>query len=82
MKKNPIMSKKNISNKQVWIKESNNLCFVAHTALKVLGTRLWYLDSTCSKHMIGDRALLKDIQMGRGGSITFGDGNQTKVIGK
>jgi hypothetical protein len=32
--------------------------------------------------MTGDRALLKDIQMGRGGRITFGDGSQTKVIGK
>jgi len=42
---------------------------------------LWYLDSACSKHMTSDRALLKDIQMGRGGRITFGDGSQAKVIG-
>jgi hypothetical protein len=32
--------------------------------------------------MTGDRLLLKDIQMGRGGRITFGDGSQAKVIGK
>jgi hypothetical protein len=32
--------------------------------------------------MTGNRALLKDIQMGRGGRITFGDGSQTKVISK
>jgi len=77
------MSKKekNSSNKHVWIKKSDNLCLVAHTALKVLDTCLWYLDSACSKHMTGDRALLKDIQMGRGGRITFGDGSQAKVIG-
>jgi hypothetical protein len=77
------MSKKekNSSNKHVWVKESDNLCLVAHTALKVLDTCLWYLDSACSKHMTGDRALLKDIQMGRGGRITFGDGSQAKVIG-
>jgi hypothetical protein len=77
------MSKKekNSSNKHVWVKESDNLCLVAHTALKVLDTCLWYLDSACSKHMTGDRALLKDIQMGKGGRITFGDGNQAKVIG-
>jgi hypothetical protein len=77
------MSKKekDISNKHVWVKKSDNLCLVAHTALKVLDTCLWYLDSACSKHMIGDRALLKDIQMARGGRITFGDGSQAKVIG-
>jgi hypothetical protein len=40
------------------------------------------LDSACSKHLTGDKALLKDIQMGRGGRITFGDGSQAKVIGK
>jgi hypothetical protein len=80
--KNHVMPKKNISNKEVWIKESDNLCFVAHTALKILDICLWYLDSACSKHMIGDRTLLKDSQMGRGGRITFGDGSQAKVIGK
>jgi hypothetical protein len=32
--------------------------------------------------MTGDKTLLKDIQMGRGGRITFGDKSQTKVIGK
>jgi len=42
---------------------------------------LWYLDSACSKHMTDDRALLKDIQMARGGRITFGDGSEAKVIG-
>jgi hypothetical protein len=82
--KNSVMSKmgKNTTNKQVWIKKSDNLCLVAHTALKVLDTCLWYLDSACSKHMTGDWALLKDIQMGRGARITFGDGSQAKVIGK
>jgi len=66
--------------KHVWVKKSDNLCLVAHTALKVLDTCLWYLDSACSKYMTGDRGLLKDIQMARGGRITFGDGSQAKVI--
>jgi len=81
--KNYVMSKKekNSSNKHVWIKKCDNLCLVAHTALKVLDTCLWYLDSACSKHMTGDRALFKDIQMGRRGRITFRDGSQAKVIG-
>lgn len=74
--------RKNTTNKQVWIKKEDNLCLVAHVALKILDTCLCYLDSGCSKHMIGDKALLKEIQMGRGGKITYGDGSQSKVIGK
>jgi hypothetical protein len=54
--KNYVMSKKGkITSKQVWIKKSDNLCLVAHTALKVLDTCLWYLDCACSKHMTGYR---------------------------
>jgi hypothetical protein len=82
--KNFVLSNKgkNTPNKQVQIKKSLNLCLVAYTALKVLDTCLCYLDSACSKHMTGGKTLLKDIQMDRGGRITFGDGSQDKVIGK
>jgi hypothetical protein len=55
---------------------------VAHTALKILDTCLWYLDSGCSKHMTCDKTLLNDVQIGRGGRITYGDGSQSKDIGK
>jgi hypothetical protein len=54
----------------------------SHTARKILDTCLWYLDSGCSKHKTGDKTLLKEVQMGRGGRITYGDGSQSKVIGK
>jgi len=67
--------KRNTPKKQVWIKKEDNLCLVAYTALKILDTFLWYLDSGCSKHMKGDKTLLKDVQMGRGGRITYGDGS-------
>jgi hypothetical protein len=70
------------SSKQVWVKKEDNLCLVSHTALKNFGTCLWYLDSGCSKHMIGDKTLLKEVQMGKGGRITYGDGSQSRVIGK
>jgi len=43
---------------------------------------LWYLDSGWFKHMIGDKTLLKEVQVGKGGRITYGDGSQSKVIGK
>jgi hypothetical protein len=58
--------RKNTTNKQVWIKKEDNLCLVAHTALKILDTCLWYLTGGCSKHMTSDKTLLKDVQMGRG----------------
>jgi hypothetical protein len=32
--------------------------------------------------MTGDKTLLKEVQMGKGGQITYGDGSQSKVIGK
>jgi hypothetical protein len=32
--------------------------------------------------MTGDKSLLKEVQMGEGGRITYGDGSQSKVIGK
>jgi len=32
--------------------------------------------------MTGDKTLLKEVQMGIGGRITYGDRNQSKVIGK
>jgi hypothetical protein len=70
------------TSKQVWVKKEDNLCLVSHTALKILNTCLWYLDSGCSKHMTGNKTLLKEVQMGKGGRITYGDGSQSKVIGK
>jgi hypothetical protein len=70
------------ASKQVWVKKKDNMCLVAHTALKILDTCLWYLDNGCSEHMIGDKTLLKEVQMGKGGRITYGDGSQSKVIGK
>jgi hypothetical protein len=32
--------------------------------------------------MTGDKTLLKEVPMGKGGRITYGDRNQSKVIGK
>jgi hypothetical protein len=70
------------TSKQVWVKKEDNLCLVSHTAMKILDTCLCYLDNGCSKHMTGDKTLLKEVQMGKGGRITYGDGSQSKVIGK
>ena len=67
---------------QVWIKKKDYLCLVAYTALSVLNSCLWYLDSGCFKHMTGDMSLFKELNEGRGGgNITCGDGSKSKVIG-
>jgi hypothetical protein len=49
------------ASKQIWVKQEDDLCLVSHTALKILDTRLWYLDSGCSKHMTDDKTLLKEV---------------------
>jgi hypothetical protein len=82
-KKSIMLNKwKNTTNNQVWIMKEDNLCLISHTALKIHDTCLWYLDSGCTKHMTGDKTLLKDVQMGRLGRITYGNGSQSKVIGE
>jgi hypothetical protein len=81
-KRSVLTNNKKKTSKQVWSKKEDNLCLVAHTAFKILDTCLWYLDSGCSKHMTGDKTLLKEVQMGKGGRITYGDGSQSKVSGK
>jgi hypothetical protein len=60
-KKSIMLNKKKNTFKQVWLTKEDNLCLVAHTALKILYTCLWYLDSGCSKHMTSDKTLLKDV---------------------
>jgi hypothetical protein len=68
--------------KQVWVKKEDHICLAVHTALNMLDTCLWYLNSGCSKHMSGDKTLFKKLKEGRGGKITYGDSSQSKVIRK
>jgi hypothetical protein len=47
-KKSAMLNKrKNTTNKQVWIKKEDNLCLVAHTALKylILVCGIWIVDA-------------------------------------
>ncbi|XP_070041477.1 uncharacterized protein [Nicotiana tomentosiformis] len=41
----------------------------------------WYLDSACSRHMIGDKQLFKTVTKLDGGTVTFGDKSKGNVIG-
>ncbi|XP_059428598.1 uncharacterized protein LOC132162380 [Corylus avellana] len=68
-----------VQKNQVWVKKKDNLCLVVHTALSVLNSCLWYLDSACSRHMTGDKTLFKELKAGRSGNITYGDGSKSKT---
>ena len=43
---------------------------------------MWHLDSSCSRHTIGNKALFTYLEDYDGGSVRFGDGGKAKVIGK
>ena len=58
------------------------VCFMMKSAFKVMDTCLWYLDSGCSRHMIGDCSLFNVFKSKKGGSVTFGDGSKSQIKGK
>ena len=41
----------------------------------------WFLDSGCSRHMTGDPSNFTLLKKKEGGSVTFGDNSQGKIIG-
>ena len=49
----------------------HEVCFMMHTALKVMDTCLWYLDSGCSRHKTGDHSLFKTFGPKMGSNVTF-----------
>ena len=61
--------------------DDNYVCYTALTALKTHDSCLWYLDSGCSRHMTGNRALFKTLFEGKIGTVTFGDGSKSVIRG-
>ena len=61
--------------------DDNYLCYTALTTLKARNSCLWYLDSGCSRHMIGYKALFKTLFEEKIGTITFGDGRKSVIKG-
>ena len=61
--------------------DDNYVCYTALTTLKARDSCLWYLDSGCSKHMTGNKALFKTLFEGKIGTDTFGDGNKSMIRG-
>jgi hypothetical protein len=42
----------------------------------------WYIDSGCSKHMIGDQTKFLTLKEEKGGIATFGDNASSMIVGK
>ena len=61
--------------------DNNYLCYTALTALKARDSCLWYLNSSCSRHMTGNKALFKTLFEGKIGTVTFGDGSKSVIRG-
>ena len=55
--------------------DDNYLSYTALTALKAHDYCLWYLDSGCSRHMIGNKTLFKTLFEGKIETVTFRDGS-------
>ena len=60
----------------------SHACLFVHTSLKVFNSYLWYLGSSCSRHMTGDKSLFKSLKEKVGDYVTFGDGSHAQVLGK
>ena len=61
--------------------DNDYLCYIALTTLKARDSRLWYLDSGCSRHMTGNKGLFKTLFEGKIGTVTFGDGSKSIIRG-
>ena len=61
--------------------DNNYLCYTTLTALKAHDSCLWYLNSSCSRHMIGNKGLFKTFFEGKIGTVTFGDGSKFVIRG-
>ena len=64
------------------LSSKHEVCFMMKSAFKVMDTCLWYLDSGCSRHMIGDRSFFKVFESKKGGNVTFDDGSKSHIKGK
>uniref|UniRef100_A0A151UHL4 Retrovirus-related Pol polyprotein from transposon TNT 1-94-like beta-barrel domain-containing protein n=1 Tax=Cajanus cajan TaxID=3821 RepID=A0A151UHL4_CAJCA len=42
---------------------------------------LWYLDSGCSRHVIGDPSKFSSLKLKHEGFVTYGDNNKGKILG-
>ena len=59
------------------LSSKQEVCFMMKSAFKFKDTCLWYLDSSCLRHMTGDQSPFKVFEFKKGGNVTFGDGSKS-----
>jgi hypothetical protein len=67
-------------NVKVWKKKVDDKCGLVLSAQNKRNP--WYIDSGCSKHMIGDRSKFLTLSDSKSGNVTFGNDAPGKVKGK
>ena len=68
--------------KNMWVKKFNVNCLVSFSWLRACATNLWYFDSGCFRHIIGNQDILDDYKIVSEGQVTFGDGVKGRVLEK
>ena len=64
------------------LSSKQEVCFMMKSAFKFKDTCLWYLDSSCLRHMTGDQSPFKVFEFKKRGNVTFGDGSKSQIKGK
>jgi hypothetical protein len=70
--------------KRTWIRKKNQYSNEECT-LSLQGKKKkhgWYVDSGCSKHMTGDKDKFLTLRKEKDGSVSFGNDDSAKIIGK
>jgi hypothetical protein len=67
-------------NVKVWKKKESDKCGLVLSAQRQ--TKLWYIDSGCSKHMTGDKGKFLSLSESKSGNVTFGNDAPGKIKGK
>ncbi|XP_059627319.1 uncharacterized protein LOC132270131 [Cornus florida] len=72
-----------VKSKMMWIpKKLNSISLLMYTAFKACNTQdKWYVDSGCSRHMIGDGSKFNSLQQFDGGNVIFGNNQRAKIVG-
>jgi hypothetical protein len=67
--------------RKVWIAKNTKTAHIAHTSFRASSREDWYFNSGCSRHMIGVKNYLEDIQSYSTSFVTFGDGAKGEILG-
>jgi hypothetical protein len=69
-----------VENVKVWKKKESDKCGLVLLAQRK--TNPWYIDSGCSKHMMGDKGKFLSLSERKSGNVTFGNDAPGKTKGK